>query len=245
MKKVIFGMEIVAVMILSGCSGKEVSTTAAPASIPDYSGFGSDPGAGGFFTDSTCLAVLYQPLDSMVRTAGSGFAGNALSLTENSCHRVVFATQYPGQTYTLVYSNEGENPCYMTTTVTTSLGSVEVANEYLCELHLPADAFEPDSQLSQAKAITVGGGSQARTIILNDEDWIYFSADSGQTYTITTTNSGLLDIRLFDVDEQSVPGSLYERNNDSIVFNPGASGAYYIRIRPKGQAVSYSISLSI
>jgi len=101
-----------------------------------------------------------------------------------------------------------------------------------------ADGYEPDDASDQANAITTDGTAQTHNFHdAGDGDWVYFSATSGNTCIIETTNLGSRSdtyMYLYDTD-----GSTEITHNDDggtglasrIVWAVPAGGTYYVKVR--------------
>ena len=119
-----------------------------------------------------------------------------------------------------------------------------------------ADWYEPDNSAAQAKPIAVNGSAQSHTFhIAGDNDWVYFSASPGTSYTLQTSNLGSCSdtyLYLYGTDGSTLiasdddsGGSLASR----IVWTPTSSGTYYARLRhysssAGGSCASYNFAIT-
>jgi hypothetical protein len=102
------------------------------------------------------------------------------------------------------------------------------------------DAYEPDDTFAAARAIAVNGTPQSRTYhVMADDDWVKFTAVSGETYRIGTAPAdaaALTDtflelyaadgVTMLDSDDDSgVLGEVYSL----IEYTATTSGTFYVR----------------
>ncbi len=116
------------------------------------------------------------------------------------------------------------------------------------------DSYEPDPTCGAAQTITTNGVHQMRNLCpVGDDDWVRFTATSGITYTIATSNVG--------ADADTVL-SLYNRcdeppadtsdpsfgNGAELVFEAPATGAYYLKVSHHdasyGPSAGYELSIT-
>lgn len=102
----------------------------------------------------------------------------------------------------------------------------------------PPDQYEEDDTQAQAQPIQVGSAfSQTHDFCDDAVDWLHFSAQAGQVYTITTTSWGQRSdtvLSLYGTDGTTliVSNDDYDSSDYSsqIVWKAPADGTYYIRV---------------
>jgi hypothetical protein len=104
------------------------------------------------------------------------------------------------------------------------------------------DAYEPDDEPSQAKPVSIGN-RQSRNFCDDAVDWIAFTAQTGDVYTITTSSWGRRTdtfLALFDTDGQTqlranddYAGAI--EHSSRIVWEAQTNGVYYIRVANQAQ----------
>jgi hypothetical protein len=102
----------------------------------------------------------------------------------------------------------------------------------------PPDTYEADNAYTSAKWITTDGASQTHTIHAEgDQDWVKFSATTGVTYTLATTNTGghadtVLYLYNTDGSTLIVSNDDYPEMNyaSRIDWQPIANGVYYAKV---------------
>jgi hypothetical protein len=104
---------------------------------------------------------------------------------------------------------------------------------------LSDDDYEDDDDPTQASPIQIGTAySQTHDFCSDDPDWIIFTAQAGDIYTITTSSWGQRAdtfLVLFDTDAQTplAANDDYEGATDyssRIVWQAHADGVYYVRV---------------
>ncbi len=119
------------------------------------------------------------------------------------------------------------------------------------------DAYEPDNRWEDANPIPLDGSPVFHNFaVFSDQDWHYFPAQSGTTYTITTFN--LVPptdtvLELYDPDGVT----LLKMNDDApgvtdlssqIVWTAPATGRYYFMVRDytaQGHCSTYEVKLDV
>ena len=104
---------------------------------------------------------------------------------------------------------------------------------------LQLDDYEPDDDIDQAKPIAIDGTIQTHTFhVGGDEDWVWFDAVAGATYTIETLNlTGSMDtvIILWDDGGTALTGDddgSDEPLASKIEWEATYSGRHYVAARP-------------
>ncbi|WP_298820486.1 M4 family metallopeptidase, partial [uncultured Chloroflexus sp.] len=98
------------------------------------------------------------------------------------------------------------------------------------------DAYEPDNTLSAARPISAGSSQLHNFHVAGDQDWVYFDAVNGVSYTITTSN---LEARADTVLElYNSSGTMLVSDDDGgggwasrIVWTAPASARFYVKVR--------------
>ena len=119
------------------------------------------------------------------------------------------------------------------------------------------DAYEPDNRWEDAKPIPLDGSPAFHNFsVFADQDWHYFPADAGTTYTITTFN--LVPptdtvLELYDTDRVT----LLSMNDDApgvtdlssqIVWTAPSTGRYYFMVRDytaQAHCSTYEVKLDV
>lgn len=182
------------------------------------------------------IQVVYTANDWNA-TAGSDYPDFAGTLS--------FAPGEISQTLSLPIADdalpEPEETLYvhLSNPINATLGSA-IHAQVTIEANDCADTYEPDSQVSEARAISVGTSQRHAFCSEGDEDWASFSAAAGATYRIETRNdeSGVDTVlELYAGDGTTIVatdddggGNLASR----IKFIPDATGTYYIKVRRYG-----------
>jgi titin len=118
-----------------------------------------------------------------------------------------------------------------------------------------ADTFETDNTYATASTIVVNGALQVHNFhAANDEDWSKFSANAGQTYTITTSYLGSANDTFLELYDKNGATQL-EWNDDcggpaSCIqkWVAPSSGTYYVRVHnyyDEGGCPGYQYSLKV
>jgi uncharacterized repeat protein (TIGR01451 family) len=103
----------------------------------------------------------------------------------------------------------------------------------------PPDQFEEDDTWDQAKSIQVGAAySQTHDFCDDAVDWLSFSAQAGQVYTITTSAWGQRAdtfLALYDIDGETMLAANDDHEDQTdfssrIVWQAPADGVYFIRV---------------
>ncbi len=100
------------------------------------------------------------------------------------------------------------------------------------------DIYEPDNTPAQATLFTIGSTQSHAFCVPGDEDWVRFTATAGLVYQIETLNLAATTdtyIELYDTNGATLlaadDDSGGEPNASLIMYQPGTSGAYYVKAR--------------
>ena len=116
---------------------------------------------------------------------------------------------------------------------------------------LSADRYENDNTRSSATQIATDGTSQTHTVhVNNDNDYVYFEAQSGVQYTIETT--GNIDTELTIYNSSGTQLAHYDNdrvagNNERETFSRSGSGNLrtYVKINERGQNDTGTYTISV
>ena len=144
--------------------------------------------------------------------------------------------------------------------VTAVSDTVQAIEMYLPGCFVAPDAYEADNTFGQASTITVNGPVQSHNFHrqsyswVGDNDWVKFTAVSGQTYDIQTQNLGSgtnTMIYVYDTDGQTLlalDANDVSTAGSRIVFQAPSSADYYIYIRELfgsgGKTLTYDLSVT-
>ncbi len=116
-------------------------------------------------------------------------------------------------------------------------------------LTVTGDADANDT-IGIATLITAGVDAAVTGAISTASDLDYYKIVSGCTGTITVSMTGLsadLDVKLFDPSQTEVAVSYHSGNsNESIIYDAGATGTYYIKVYPYSTGTSsYTLTVFV
>jgi sugar lactone lactonase YvrE len=125
--------------------------------------------------------------------------------------------------------------------------AVDVQYPLVCQPF--ADPFEPDDSFSQAVTLTLDAPAAARTFHTpTDADWLAFSAEEGQRYRLAAGALGT-DVTPLLALYETDGATLLAPAAASLVFDPSASGRYFLRLTDANGAAScetrYTVSLTL
>lgn len=117
-----------------------------------------------------------------------------------------------------------------------------------------ADAFESDDTPAEASTFTVDGANQLHNgYCPGDEDWVAFTAVSGQTYAIENFTAGqsypYVLLRLYDTDTTTLLAADYNSKGGGfsrILWQAPANDTYYVQVQPLvyGNGTAYNLSIT-
>ncbi len=224
----------------------EVHVTVAPGNSYEVN-FGDAPDDSGF-------AAVYGTVFDDVNMDGVwdvdevGISGvnvdmDGTTATTNQYGSYTMATAVAGS-HTVV---ETDLPGYVSTTPNIVNVTVVLNNGYqvdfgdVFEITCTNDVYEEDDAAAQAGTIGVGDPAQVRNFCDDATDWASFTAEAGQTYTVTTSAWGTRAdtvLALYDTDGSSLlmANDDYEGTTDfssQLVWAAPADGVYYIQTTNK------------
>lgn len=114
---------------------------------------------------------------------------------------------------------------------------------------LSNDTYEPDNDVASATSLTVGGAEQSHVLLINDEDWFTFSADSGTAYIIATSGNMDTELYLYNADDTTelAYNDDYDDMNARIDWTCTGTGTYPVKAQaydPEYYCGEYGISVS-
>ena len=118
------------------------------------------------------------------------------------------------------------------------------------------DDYEPDDTCAQASSIATDGAAQSHTFHqYADKDWVYFTATSGTTYIIQTSNVGPDADTILELhDECELPPIADDENpfgsTAQIIWTVPADGTYYVKVYNHdpdqyGDDATYDLSIRV
>jgi ligand-binding sensor domain-containing protein len=118
------------------------------------------------------------------------------------------------------------------------------------------DDYEPDDTCAQATSIATDGVAQSHTFHqYADKDWVHFSASSGTTYIIQTSNVGPEANTILELyDECEQPPVADDENpfgsTAQIIWTVPADGTYYVKVYNHdpdqyGRDATYDLSIRV
>ena len=224
----------------------EVHVTVAPGNSYEVN-FGDAPDDSGF-------AAVYGTVFDDVNTDGVwdadevGISGvnvdmDGTTATTNQYGSYTIATAVAGS-HTVV---ETDLPGYVSTTPNIVNVTVVLNNGYqvdfgdVFEITCINDVYEEDDAAAQTGTISVDDPAQVRNFCDDATDWASFTAEAGQTYTVTTSAWGTRAdtvLALYDTDGSSLlmANDDYEGTIDfssQLVWDAPADGVYFVQTTNK------------
>jgi hypothetical protein len=110
-----------------------------------------------------------------------------------------------------------------------------------------ADAYEPDSDYTVAKSITVGAAPQAHNHCQDSSDWLTFTAEAGKNYSVRVVRTSGYDspcAQLYGTDGTTLLAGDCNNSPRGIDWHANTSGTYYIEVSgTQGAGNEYTVQL--
>jgi hypothetical protein len=190
--------------------------------------FEDTDGDGAWGTEEMGISNVTISLDGVFTTTTDFYGGYTFSTSVEGVHTVV----------------ETDPVGYFSTTPNTVTLSVELGQGYEMDFGdvpawactCPPDGYEEDDLYTQAAGLSMGE-RQTHDFCNDATDWITFTVQAGDVYTITTSSWGQRAdtfLTLFDTDARTLLAANddYEGTTDyssRIVWQAPADGVYYVR----------------
>ncbi|HUI90980.1 MAG TPA: Ser-Thr-rich GPI-anchored membrane family protein [Chitinivibrionales bacterium] len=212
--------------------------------------------------DSTTMLKFTNPSSTSVFAAGSSYIlswtadsavmGDYIALylyIGNSLITSISTYLSNSGTYTwYVPSGLGSGSAYRIRMVSYNNPSIYGYSANFSISGLAADSYEFDNTRDSAKAISVTGVVQNRSVTLGDTDWVKFSADSGAYYIIRNVGQAYTRDFLFQGTNANSLTSFYGGNTSSfptLRWTCPATGVYYLQIAPYSSSYTGTYQLLV